>query len=789
MSTGDDASTISATDNSTITMSGNGTIEKNSPSSIFITSAIYASSGSSITLQGTDSININTTGANIHGVYVDGSGDLNNPTTVSLSNTNISTEGFGALGAYAINEGATLNVNDSNINTKNASAAGVMAWNSAVANINNSNILTENDITAAVRAVSGGTINANDSVFETKGNDSPGVSLEGGNVVLNNTTVKTTNSIRSPAILQNRGVSTLSMTGGELSSLAGESIYGLEGSGTIQLSGVNSTVNNGVFIQNTGATALDVNADNNSVLIGDAINASSSTASLSLDNSSVWTGKSVDMTNLNISNGSQWNVNGNSNSEAITLNTALINFQSNSINDVKTITTNSFSGNNGTINFNTVLNEGDSNTISDKIIVNGDAAGSHKININQIGGDGALTVNDGIKLASISGQDTTSISLSKPVVAGAYEYLAYNGGQSGNGWYLRSTLEPTPEPTPGPTPEPTPTPTPNPNPNPTPASNSEPSYNPSVPGYVIGPYLNRMYGYQTVGTLHERVGEQENIKKESNMPQGVWGRIGGGETKSTADRFNYDADTWFAQLGGDLYNKFDEDGTRVHSGIFATIGQVSTSAKDSVRGRYQDRSTTTGKINSKGYGVGAYYTSYFSNDIYLDTVAQYTHYRNEYNSIYGNDATQDGDGITLSVEVGKPFKYANGLYLEPQVQLMYQYLHLDATNDGVAYVKSTSDNSGLARIGGRLGYDSVKTSNAHPYLTANVLTNIGRSPDVTVSSVKFNQDYSDQWYEVGGGFTGDITKNTSLYADMKYQHDFEGNMHGFAGNLGIRINW
>ncbi|WP_204525940.1 autotransporter outer membrane beta-barrel domain-containing protein [Citrobacter cronae] len=797
VSTGDDASAISATDSSTITLSGTGTIEKNSSSSIFTTSAIYAASASNVSIQGTDAININTTGANIHGAYVDGSGDLNNPTSISLTNTNISTAGVGALGAYAIKEGATLNVVDSNINTKNSSAAGVMTRDGAIANISNSNILTENHISAAVRAVSGGKINVTDSALETKGNYSPGVSLEGGDVVLTNTTVNTTNSIQSPAILQNRGVSTLSMTGGALSSLAGESIYAIEGNGTIQLNEVNSTVNNGVFIQNTGAAALEVNADANSVVSGDAINTSSSTASLSLNNGSVWTGKAVDMTNLNIANGSQWNVTGDSNSAAITLNSALINFQSSGVNDVKTITTNSFSGNNGTITFNTVLNEGDANTVSDRIVVNGDAAGSHTININQIGGAGALTVNDGIKLASISGQDTSSVTLSKPVVAGAYEYLAYNGGQSGNGWYLRSTLEPTPEPTeeptPNPTPEPTPNPTPNPTPeptpNPTPAPTSEPSYNPSVPGYVIAPYLNRMYGYQTVGTLHERVGEQENIKKESNMPQGAWGRIGGGETKSNADRFNYDADTWFAQLGGDLYNNFEEDGTRVHSGVFATFGQVSTSAKDSVRGMYQGRSTTTGKINSKGYGVGAYYTSYFSNDVYVDTVAQYTHYRNEYNSIYGNDATQDGDGITLSVEAGKPFKYANGLYLEPQVQLMYQYLHLDATNDGVAYVKSTSDNSGLARIGGRLGYDSVKTSKAHPYLTANVLTNIGRSPDVTVSSVKFNQDYSDQWYEVGGGFTGDITKNASLYADMKYQHDFEGNMHGFAGNLGIRVNW
>ncbi|MDA8490031.1 autotransporter outer membrane beta-barrel domain-containing protein [Kluyvera sp. Awk 3] len=775
VSTGDDASAISATDSSTITLSGNGVVEKNSSSSIFTTSAIYAATGSHISLQGTDSINVNTTGANIHGVYVDGNGDVNNPTVVSLSKTNISTSGFGALGVYAINQGATTNVTDSYINTKNSSAAGLMTRDGAVANISNSNILTENHISAAVRAVSGGTINATNSAFETKGNYSPGVSLEGGNVVLNNTTVKTENSIQSPAILQNRGVSTLSMTGGELSSLAGESIYAIEGDGTIELNGVNATVNNGIFINNTGAAELDVTADNNSVIMGDALNTSSSTASLSLNNSAVWTGKSVDMTSLNISNSSQWNVTGDSNAETITLNNALVNFQSSSVNDVKNITTNSLSGNNGTINFNTVLNEGDSNSVTDKIIVNGDATGSYKININQIGGNGALTVNDGIKLASISGQDSTSIALSKPVVAGAYEYLAYNGGQSGNGWYLRSILEPTPETTP------------NPNSNPTPTS--KPSYNPSVPGYVIAPYLNRMYGYQTVGTLHERVGEQENIKKESNMPQAAWGRIGGGETKSSADRFNYDADTWFAQLGGDLYNKFAEDGTRVHSGVFATFGQVSTSAKDSARGIYKNRSTTTGKINAKGYGFGAYYTSYFSNDVYLDTVAQYTHYRNDYNSIYGSDATQNGDGITLSVEAGKPFKYTNGLYLEPQVQLMYQYLHLDATNDGIAYVKSTSDNSGLARIGGRLGYDSVKTSKAHPYLTANVLTNIGRSPDVTVSSVRMNQNYSDQWYELGGGFTGDITKNASLYADMKYQHDFEGNMHGFAGNLGVRVNW
>ncbi|WP_165771467.1 autotransporter outer membrane beta-barrel domain-containing protein [Enterobacter roggenkampii] len=778
ISTGDDESTISAKNNSEIAITGSGTIEKNAPSSIFTTAAVYAATGSSINIQGQNQIQINSIGNNIHGVYIDGSGDVNNPTNVSVSGTNITTSGFGALGAYAINPGSTLDIAKSTINTKNAQSAGVMATNGAEANISQSTITTQDSIAAAVRAVSGGTINASDSTLQTSGSDSPGISLEGGNVALNNTLVSTNGSIRSPAIMQYRGDSTLSMNGGKLSSVSGESIYAADGMADIQLNGVNATINNGVLIQNTGAATLNINADNSSLLTGDAINSSSSMSSLTLNNNSIWSGKATDMSNVNISNGSVWNVTGDSTAGAVSVNSGFINFQTATTNDVKSITTNSLSGNNGTISFNTVLNEGDTKTLSDNINVNGNASGNYNININQLGGSGALTVNDGIKLVSISGQDTTSIKLSKPVISGAYEYLAYNGGQSGNGWYLRSTLESTPVPV-----DPT-TPT-----TPTDNTHPKPSYNPSVPGYVIAPYLNRMYGYQTVGTLHERVGEQENVKKESDMPQGAWGRIGGGETKSNADRFNYDADTWFAQFGGDLYNNFEEDGTRVHSGIFATYGQVSTSAEDSLRKTYLGRSTKTGKINSKGYGIGGYYTTYYANDIYLDMVAQYTHYRNDYSNIYGNNTSQDGDGMTLSIETGKPFKFDSGWYVEPQAQLMYQYLHLDALDDGVARVKSTSDKSGLARLGGRVGYDSISTSKAHPYLTANILTNIGRSPDVTVSSVRFNQNYANQWYEIGGGFTGDITKNASLYADLKYQNDFEGDMHGFSGNLGLRINW
>ncbi|MFP3747956.1 autotransporter outer membrane beta-barrel domain-containing protein, partial [Achromobacter sp. SIMBA_011] len=79
--------------------------------------------------------------------------------------------------------------------------------------------------------------------------------------------------------------------------------------------------------------------------------------------------------------------------------------------------------------------------------------------------------------------------------------------------------------------------------------------------------------------------------------------------------------------------------------------------------------------------VGGYWTRYLADGTYFDSVGQVTHYGNRYRNSYGNEASQNGFGIALSQEVGKPFGIGGTpIAVEPQAQLMYQYLKLNGFN-------------------------------------------------------------------------------------------------------------
>ncbi|WP_159566677.1 autotransporter outer membrane beta-barrel domain-containing protein [Budvicia diplopodorum] len=674
-----------------------------------------------------------------------GTGDID-PSSQSIVNivkAIISTSGQDAYGLYSISQQGKIVGSDLNVVTSGGSAH-------------------------AITLLRGGQVTLTDSQIQAQGSQADGARISGGVIngstallTLNNTVLK---SDTAKGIYVEPGDSIISLNHSQL--VGREAALLTSTAGNTSFSAVN-----GSAIQGAIDASSNLNAQlDNSQLSGDVIftpAASTDALTFTATNNSVVTGGMTNVTSANLSN-SQWNMTKSSTITGLTnglqINNGQVHFVRDGVN-YKTLTTGSLSGN-GQFIVNTELNDGGTNTHSDLLHVTGNASGSYQLLVNNTVGTGAKTVNDGIKVAQLDGDTTgTSVTLANPVTAGAYEYLLYQGGADDrDDWYLRSQA----------------------------ASDSSPSpvsYNPSVPGYVVGSYISRMYGFDTVGTLHERVGDQENLRKNAEFNQGAWGRISGGRVKSGSGRFNYDAETWFAQFGGDLYQAYSESGARTHAGVTATVGQVTTNAQDGSRSRYFGRAVNTGNVNSKGYGVGAYFTRYTADSSYIDTVAQYTHYHNDYRSIYSDTASQSGDGMTLSVEIGKPFKHTSGWFIEPQAQVIYQYLHLGDINDGVAGVSATNDSSGIARLGARIGYDSVATSNVHPYITADLLNVIGRSPDVSVSNTTFDQNYSSQWGEVGGGFTGDLTKNTTLYADIKYKKGLDEDMHGFSGNLGVRVNW
>lgn len=311
----------------------------------------------------------------------------------------------------------------------------------------------------------------------------------------------------------------------------------------------------------------------------------------------------------------------------------------------------------------------------------------------------------------------------------------------------------------------------------------------STAGYAVGSHLSRMNGFETIGTLHDRASDHSNLGTQSDLDPSIWVRAHGGDIKSGNSRAHYNAQAGFLQLGGDVFKSQSASGERTFTGVMLTVGQVSADIDDHLQPNISGHKTKSSSVNMNNYGFGAYYTYFDASGAYLDTVAQYTIYDTSYGSKYNSEVSQNGNGMVVSAEVGKAFKYSNGWFVEPQVQLMYQFSQMDPTNGGTDKVSVSDDNSGLARAGVRVGYDSNASSTIHPYLTADILSTIGHSADVTVNNASANQGYPSQWGAIGAGFSGDVARSAIVYAGMKYQHDFEGDMHGLGLNMGIQVNF
>lgn len=189
-------------------------------------------------------------------------------------------------------------------------------------------------------------------------------------------------------------------------------------------------------------------------------------------------------------------------------------------------------------------------------------------------------------------------------------------------------------------------------------------------------------------------------------------------------------------------------------------------------------------MDSNGYGLGAYYSLSMENGSYVDLVGQGTYYRNDYGS--DHSAKQNGYGAVASIEGGHAFALGNGWRVEPQAQLMYQYLNLDGFNDGVSSVSGVAENSGRARGGLRIAKDA---QGIRPYVTMDVVHNLTDSSDVRVADAKIKTDFTETWWRIGAGVNADVSDRVSVYGNVKYQKDVSSDVDGYGGSLGVKIKF
>lgn len=443
-------------------------------------------------------------------------------------------------------------------------------------------------------------------------------------------------------------------------------------------------------------------------------------------------------------------------------------------------------GQNGLVVLNTLLNQGGPASQSDRLVIGGNASGTTAIKLNQ-SGSGVLTAGDGIEVVQVAGTSAAnSFKLAGPVQAGAYQYLLYQGGTTdANDWYLRSQLvaqATTGASAPASTPSTIATPAPI-------------AYRPAVIGYAMTPLLNVDYGFSVVGRLQERANDIASAQssQSANM-NGVWGRIGGQSVDANAsDRFSADERTFFAQFGKDWTLSRGANGGSTYAGAMLTFGSTSASFSDSARS--VTGSDTTGTVETQAQSIGGYWTKYLPDGSYFDGVGQLTHYQNRYGDIFGGSGSQQGFGASASGEVGKPFAIGStSMAIEPQAQLLYQYLHLNAFDDAISPISANTSNALRGRLGFKLFWANLsndsKTSTATPYFTADVLHDFFSPGQVVVGGTPLTNALAKTWYDIGVGMSGTFGKHSEVHVNVKYEHSMGGAYRrNVFGQAGYRFSW
>ncbi|MGH6761634.1 MAG: autotransporter-associated beta strand repeat-containing protein [Phyllobacterium sp.] len=462
---------------------------------------------------------------------------------------------------------------------------------------------------------------------------------------------------------------------------------------------------------------------------------------------------------------------------------------------VGTLTVNgNYTGNDGRLEIATVL--GNDASVTSRLAVTGDTAGTTTVGVTNRGGLGAQTV-EGIKIIDVGGASNGTFSLAgdylfngeQSVVAGAYGYRLYKGSVSApadGDWYLRSSLLDPKDPT-------------------DPTDPDKPLYQPGVPIYES--YAGSLQQLNKLGTLQQRVGnrawapradsaKQDRLEQNTVGNNGVWARIEAAHAKFTPEMStsaaDYDARTWKLQSGVDGVLLENGVGSFI-GGVFAQYGTVSSD----VWSPYG-----AGSVDTTGAGVGATLTWYGDSGLYVDAQAQLVWYDSDLHSATAGKQLVSGNngvGYGLSLEAGQRIAVSGNWSLTPQAQLAYSSVSVDDFTDVFgARISLDRSESLIGRFGVAVNHDvewldeNGRLSRAHLYGIANLSYDFLGKSETDVAGIGF-ASRDDRLYGgvgLGGSFNWANDKYT-LYGEARLNGSLEDidDSNAVGGTVGFRMQW
>ncbi|EFO3244788.1 autotransporter outer membrane beta-barrel domain-containing protein [Escherichia coli] len=735
-----------------------------------------AKAGGVVNVNGTQTI---VEGVNSNGVFANG-GDIHlKQTTItttneksyaiasessssgytSISDSQIITSGKNSHGIH-VSQG-NLTVSDSDIKTTGNNARGISISNKAVIDLNNVSITTWGGERADGLVVGGVLKGRNLAVLAEGSNSYAAVMADTGVLDLQGSSLVSKQYAALDFTNQGNSRTGAIATFGD-SSLHGNTAAILATNSVGQIDMINSTARSDMgILANIGSNAeITVDASQKSVLSGTTSVATGSTLNILLSDGASWiSGGDSTVTNLLLDNGNL----------VISGPDATRN-----VGNVVTVT-GDYRGNNGNIEFNTVLAGDDSAT--DKLIVQGNTSGKTFVTVNKAGGSGAQTLN-GIELIHVDGQSDGEFTQTGRIAAGAYDYTLGRGtGVNSGNWYLTSGKN-----------------------SPIPDSHNN-DLRPEAGTYTANLVAaNTMF----VTRLHERLGQMQytDVITGEQKNTSMWMRHEGGHNRwhDASGQLKTQSNRYVVQLGGDIaqwgWGKTD----RWHLGVMAGYGNDHSST-DAARTGYRSK----GSVN--GYSTGLYATWYADDEThkgaYLDTWAQYGWFNNYVKGDGLQGESWKSKGLTASLETGYTWKAGefsgsqgslNEWYIQPQAQIVWMGVKADKhrENNGTR-VESTGDDNVRTRLGvktwikGHNKMDDGKSREFSPFVEVNWLHNT-RDFGTRMNGVTVHQDGARNIGEVKTGVEGQINPHLNLWGNVRVQVGDKG-YNDTSAMLGVKYTF
>ncbi|WP_240651670.1 autotransporter outer membrane beta-barrel domain-containing protein [Serratia microhaemolytica] len=435
--------------------------------------------------------------------------------------------------------------------------------------------------------------------------------------------------------------------------------------------------------------------------------------------------------------------------------------------DVTTIDGN-YIGEGGELQFDAVL-EGD-NSLVDKLIINGNSSGTSYVHVNNLGGNGAQTI-EGLNLIYVNGLSEGEFVQRGRIVAGAYDYSLVRGLDAlSNHWYLTSK----------------------------PSQDGSSTRRPEEAIYSSNlAAANTLF----IGPLFERAVGSSYIDPFSGAERysSLWIHNEGGHNRyrDESGQLRTRANRYMVQLGGSLAEWGYRDQGRFSLGIMAGYGR-SSSSTESNRSGYRAQ----GEVD--GYSAGLYGTWQADAEKRLGSyMAGWVQYNWFDNRVSGQDLPQEkykSRGFSAALESGYNLKLAENSiqnfswYLQPQAQLYWMGVKADShTEANGTRVNSKGDGNIRTRLGVKTALDGThkrdkdKQRSFQPFLEANWIYNskdFASEMDGTV----IKQDGAGNLAELKIGLDGQLNSNINIFSNISQQVGDKG-YSDTAAKVGVKYRF